>query len=66
VTPPRPSRARPAPAGTLRERLAGARTVFRQVPGTLRLVWGADRRGAVALAALTLVAALLPAAVAWV
>jgi ATP-binding cassette subfamily B protein/ATP-binding cassette subfamily C protein len=29
-------------------------------------VWGADRRGAVALAALTLVAALLPAAVAWV
>jgi ATP-binding cassette subfamily B protein len=54
-----------APA-TLRERVAGLRTVFRQVPGTLRLVWASDRRGTVVIAALTLVLALLPAAIAWV
>jgi ATP-binding cassette subfamily B protein/ATP-binding cassette subfamily C protein len=40
--------------------------VARHVGPTLRLVWRADRRGAVALAALTAVAALLPAAIAWV
>jgi ATP-binding cassette subfamily B protein/ATP-binding cassette subfamily C protein len=58
----------PAPpdARTLRERLRGARTVFRQVPGTLRLVWEADASGAVTVAALALVLALLPAAIAWV
>jgi ATP-binding cassette, subfamily B, bacterial len=50
---------------SLRERLSSARTVFRQVPGTLRLVWDSDRGGALAIAALTLVAALLPAAIAW-
>jgi len=61
--PPPPSAAG-RPAG-LRERLAGARTVFRQVPGTLRLVWDTDRGGALAIGALTLVAALLPAAIAW-
>jgi ATP-binding cassette subfamily B protein/ATP-binding cassette subfamily C protein len=53
-------------ARTLGERLRGARTVFRQVPGTLRLVREADPRGAVTVAALTLVLALLPAAIAWV
>jgi len=52
--------------GTIRERIAGLRTVFRQVPGTLRLVWEADRPGTGAIAALTLVLALLPAAIAWV
>ncbi|HET8725029.1 MAG TPA: ABC transporter ATP-binding protein [Anaeromyxobacteraceae bacterium] len=36
------------------------------MPGAVRLVWEADRRGAVAIAALTLVSALLPAPVAWV
>ncbi len=57
----------PAPeAPTLRERLRGARAVFRQVPGTVRLVWEADRAGAIGVAALTLVLALLPAAIAWV
>ena len=59
----------PAPAPeprTLRDRLRGARTVFRQVPGTLRLVWEADAAGAVKVGALTLVLALLPAAIAWV
>lgn len=57
---------RPAADASLRGRIAGARTVFRQVPGTLRLVWDTDRRSAIAVAALTLVSALLPAAVAWV
>ena len=56
-----------APAArTLRERLRGARAVFRQIPGTLRLVWEADRRGTVLVAALTGVLALLPAGIAWV
>jgi ATP-binding cassette subfamily B protein/ATP-binding cassette subfamily C protein len=40
--------------------------VFRQVPGTLRLVWEADRGGTVAVGVLTLVLALLPAGIAWV
>lgn len=60
------SLAAPPDARTLRERLRGARIVFRQVPGTLRLVWEADAAGAVAVGALTLVLALLPAAIAWV
>ena len=55
----------PAPAGTFRERLAGARVILRQLPGTIRLVWQADRAGAVGVLALTLVLALLPAAIAW-
>ncbi|HYD40729.1 MAG TPA: ABC transporter ATP-binding protein [Anaeromyxobacter sp.] len=65
MSPPRPQ-SPPAPAGTLRERLAGARVILRQLPGTLRLVWEADRAGAVAILALTVLLALLPAAVAWV
>ncbi len=40
--------------------------MFEQVPGTFRLVWESDRGGALAIGALTLVAALLPAALAWV
>ena len=55
-----------AAPGTLRERIAGLRTVFRQVPGTLRLVWEADRPGTAFIAGLTLVLALLPAGIAWV
>jgi ATP-binding cassette subfamily B protein/ATP-binding cassette subfamily C protein len=51
---------------TLRERLGGLRSVFREAPGALRLVWEADPGGAVLIALLTLVAALLPAALAWV
>jgi ATP-binding cassette subfamily B protein/ATP-binding cassette subfamily C protein len=56
----------PPPAGTLKERLSGARVVFRQLPGTIRLVWEADRKGAIAVIGLTLVLALLPAGIAWV
>jgi ATP-binding cassette subfamily B protein len=51
---------------SLRERLRGLRAVFDQVPGTFRLVWQADRVGALAIGALTLLVALLPAALAWV
>jgi ATP-binding cassette subfamily B protein/ATP-binding cassette subfamily C protein len=46
--------------------LASLRSTFREVPGTLRLVWQADRAGALQLLALTAGLALLPAAVAWV
>jgi ATP-binding cassette, subfamily B, bacterial len=66
--PGRPPHPRPPPAAatqTLRERLRGARAVFRQVPGTLRLVWEADRRGTTFIALLTAILALLPAAIAW-
>jgi len=56
-----------APAPAARPgRLASLAASFREVPGTLRLVWAADRPGAVQLAGLTALAALLPAAVAWV
>jgi len=47
-------------------RLASLRAVFGEVPGTLRLVWTADRGGAVAILGLTAATALLPAAIAWV
>jgi ATP-binding cassette subfamily B protein/ATP-binding cassette subfamily C protein len=62
--PPSPAPS-PAAGGSLRDRLRGARAVFRQVPGTLRLVWEADPRGTTAVALLTAVLALLPAAIAW-
>jgi ATP-binding cassette subfamily B protein/ATP-binding cassette subfamily C protein len=55
----------PAPHGA-RERLAALAAGFAQVPGTFRLVWQADRGGALLLAALTGLAALLPAGIAWV
>jgi ATP-binding cassette, subfamily B, bacterial len=51
---------------SLRARLKSASGVFRQVPGTFQLVWRADRRSALAMAALTLVSAALPAAIAYV
>ncbi len=49
----------------LKERLQQLAAVFREVPGTFRLVWEADKRGTVAVAVLTLLAALLPAAIAY-
>ncbi|BDG07543.1 ABC transporter ATP-binding protein [Anaeromyxobacter paludicola] len=50
----------------LRDRLAGAAAGFAQAPGTFRLVWQADRAGALLLAGLTALAAVLPAGIAWV
>jgi len=60
-----PPHLKPEPPA-LRLRLADARTILRQLPGTLRLVWEADPHGAASLLALTLLLALLPAAVALV
>jgi ATP-binding cassette subfamily B protein len=56
----------PAPAPDARGRLRAAVEVFAQFPGTFRLVWEADRRGTLAIAGFTTVAALLPAPLAWV
>jgi ATP-binding cassette subfamily B protein len=64
----RPPHSRPPAAAprSLREWLRGARAVFRQIPGTLRLVREADPRGLAQVALLTALLALLPAAIAWV
>ncbi|NOJ77804.1 ABC transporter ATP-binding protein [Myxococcus xanthus] len=51
---------------SLKARFQNAGSLFKQLPGTFRLFWQASPRGAVVLGALTLVAALLPAAIAWV
>ncbi|HEX8437292.1 ABC transporter ATP-binding protein [Archangium sp.] len=56
----------PRPPQSLKARLKNAGSLFRQLPGTFRLFWQASPRGAVVLGVLTLVAALLPAAIAWV
>lgn len=53
-------------AGSLWTRISGAASIFRQIPGTFRLVWEADRRAAIAIGALTVCAAVLPAAIAYV
>ncbi len=59
--PPRP----PPRRRSLAERARELRAAFGQVPGTFALVWRADRGGALLLAALTAVAAVLPAGIAW-
>jgi ATP-binding cassette subfamily B protein len=50
----------------LRERFRNFASLSRQVRPTLELVWKADPRGAVVTIALTLIAAVLPPALAWV
>jgi ATP-binding cassette subfamily B protein len=50
----------------LRERFRNFASLSRQVRPTLELVWKADPRGAIITIALTLVAAVLPPALAWV
>jgi hypothetical protein len=50
----------------LKARLKDAASIFRQFPGTFRLVWEANKRLTLAVALLTLGAAMLPAALAWV
>ena len=62
----KPGDAKPEAAKSRRERLLGALSVFREVPGTVRLVWHSDRRGALTLGLGTLIGAVLPAALAWV
>ncbi|HYX92384.1 MAG TPA: ABC transporter ATP-binding protein [Myxococcaceae bacterium] len=61
--PPRP---RNVPRLPLRERLKSFASLSRQVRPTLELVWKADKASAVIILALTLVAAVLPPALAWV
>ncbi len=56
----------PKPPPSLRERISALGKVFRHLRPTVALVWKADRRGALMLLGLTLVAALLPPAIAWV
>ncbi|MFP2904753.1 ABC transporter ATP-binding protein [Pyxidicoccus sp. 3LFB2] len=55
-----------APPQSLRARLKSTGSLFKQLPGTFRLFWQASPRLAVLLGALTLVAAVLPAGIAWV
>ena len=54
------------PKRTDKQERISARELIRQLPGTLRLVWEADHANAIAMAAIALVMALEPAAVAWV
>jgi ATP-binding cassette subfamily B protein/ATP-binding cassette subfamily C protein len=60
-----PPRTATAPV-TLEDRVRELRSAFGQVPGTFALIWRAHRAGAIALAVLTALAAVLPAAIAWV
>lgn len=50
----------------VKERVQNLTEIFKQLPATFRLVWEADRRGLIVVMALTGIAALLPAAMAWV
>ncbi|MBZ4396606.1 ABC transporter ATP-binding protein [Myxococcus faecalis] len=63
---PRPLESTLPAKSSLKERLKSAGSLFRQLPGTFRIFWQASPRGAVVLGLLTLVAAVLPAAIAWV
>jgi ATP-binding cassette, subfamily B, bacterial len=54
------------PPKSFRERLQEARTAYGNIPGAFRLVWGADRRSTILMAALTLISAVLPLSQAWV
>jgi ATP-binding cassette, subfamily B, bacterial len=49
----------------LKSRLKNMGSLFRQLPGTFRLFWEASPRGAGVLALFTLLAAVLPASIAW-
>ena len=56
----------PGQTTRMRDRLRHLPSVFRHVPSTLGLVWESDRRAALGIGALTLLLAVLPAAIAWV
>ncbi len=56
----------PQATATWSERMAQVRSALGNIPGAFRLVWQADRRSTVIMAVVTLIAALLPAAQAWV
>jgi hypothetical protein len=48
------------------DRRVSTKELFEQLPRTLALVWKADKASALGVAALTLLQALLPGALAWV
>jgi ATP-binding cassette subfamily B protein len=48
------------PSKPLRERLKDARTAYGNIPAAFRLVWAADRRSTIIMAALTLFGGVLP------
>ena len=48
-----------------RARLQEMRTAYGNIPGAFQLVWGADKRSTIVMAALTLVSAFLPLSQAW-
>src|SRR5687767_6392645 len=56
----------PVPRKEKRSLKGAPRALAKQLPGTFRLVWDADRKGTVAIAFLTLLSGLFPAAIAWV
>src|SRR5437867_9183731 len=53
------------PAKPWRERLEDMRTAYGNIPRAFRLVWGADKRSTIVMAALTLLSGFLPLAQAW-
>jgi len=55
-----------APKLPVRERLKNAVAVFKQVPPTFRILWGASKGGTIAIGTLITTAAVLPAGIAWV
>ena len=59
-----PTQSKPKAPRGLKARLKGTASIFQQFPGTFRLVWEADKRLTIAVALLTLVAAVLPAGIA--
>ncbi|OFX23558.1 MAG: ABC transporter permease [Anaeromyxobacter sp. RBG_16_69_14] len=57
---------RPTPThAKLADRVRELRSALLQVPATFALIWRADHGGAIALAVLTALAAVLPAGIAW-
>jgi len=48
-----------------REQLQDVRTAYGNIPGAFRLVWNADKRSTIIMAALTVISAFLPIAQAW-
>jgi len=60
-----PSPHAPPETPTFSGRLREIRSAFLQIPDTLKLIFRADRRGALVLASLTLLSALLPAGIAF-
>lgn len=62
----RPTQNGAEPPKPWRARWADIRTAYGNIPAAFRLVWGADKRSTLVMAALTLVGAALPISQAWV